>query len=59
MMMLQEADVAPASQEVAAVEAERKKFATVMGQWNTIKTGDVPKLNAQLEAAGIEQIRLH
>lgn len=59
MMMLQEADVAPTTQELAAVQAERKKFSVAMDQWNAIKTGDLAKLNAQLKAAGVEQITVH
>ncbi|MBV8570532.1 MAG: glycoside hydrolase [Acidobacteriaceae bacterium] len=59
MLMLQEADVAPTSQAQAAVRDEESKFSAVMAQWNSIKIADIPKLNAQLKAAGVQQITLH
>ena len=58
MMMLQEADVAPTTQEIAAVAEERKKFSAIMARWTAVTNEDLPKLNSQLRAANLSEISL-
>lgn len=58
LQMLQDADVAPTSQEVAAVTDERKKLSALMATWKVIKTVDLLKLNTELKAANLQQITL-
>jgi photosystem II stability/assembly factor-like uncharacterized protein len=56
MNSMQAADVAPTSATLATVTAAQTAAAGVMARWNTLKTVDLPALNATLKAAGIPPI---
>jgi len=53
---LQEADVAPTSQLVAAAQAAQRSVPEVVGRWTTMRTRDVPALNTRLRAANIPEL---
>jgi photosystem II stability/assembly factor-like uncharacterized protein len=56
MNSMQAADVAPTSATLATVTAAQTAAAGVMARWNTLKTVDLPALNATLKSAGIPPI---
>jgi hypothetical protein len=58
MRSLQEADVTPTAQMVAAVAERRQALAGLMARWNTFKQQDLSALNAQLKQARLPQITL-
>jgi hypothetical protein len=53
MNLLQRADVRPTTVQLDAIAAARGTASAAMAKWNTIKTVDVPALNATLKAAGL------
>jgi hypothetical protein len=53
MNSLQAADVEPTANVIAAIAAARANAGQVMARWATVKTVDVPAVNAQLRAAGL------
>jgi len=53
MNSLQAADVEPTANAIAAIAAARANAGQVMARWATVKTVDVPAVNAQLRAAGL------
>jgi hypothetical protein len=57
MNSMQGADVAPTANTLAAVASGRAAAAATMARWNTLKTVDLPALNAQLRGAGLEPIK--
>jgi photosystem II stability/assembly factor-like uncharacterized protein len=56
MNSLQGADVTPTAVSVAAITKAQQAAAGVMARWTTLKTVDLPALNAQLKAAGLAQL---
>jgi len=58
MNLLQGADAAPTTQATEAVAGARKSLADVLGRWKELRTGDLPKLNAQLKQAGLPIIEI-
>jgi len=58
MNSLQGADVQPTTNQMNAFAAAKKVAASVMAQWNTVKTVDVAAVNAKLGAAGLGQLKL-
>ena len=56
MNSMQAADVAPTSATLASVTAAQTATAGVMARWNTLRTVDLPALNAALKAAGLGPI---
>ena len=52
------ADVAPASQQQAAFNDLQRALQTQIGNWNNIRSRDVPSLNDQLKQAGLAEITL-
>jgi photosystem II stability/assembly factor-like uncharacterized protein len=56
--LLEEADVAPTAQLNAAVADRHAAAAALMSRWQTLKTVDLPALNAQLKEANLTAIRI-
>ena len=56
MRILQEADVAPTTQAVAAVADRRKAMASLLERWASTKSQDLANLNAQLKQAGLPEV---
>jgi hypothetical protein len=56
MNAMQAADVAPTANTLAAVTAVLNAADTVMGRWASLKSVDLPALNATLNAAGLPPI---
>jgi len=56
LAILQEADVAPTTQLVAAVGDRRAALAKLMARWTTLKGADLTALNAKLKAANVPPI---
>jgi photosystem II stability/assembly factor-like uncharacterized protein len=52
------ADATPTATETAAMASTEKDFADVMKRWDAIKAADIPALNKQLSAAGIELLKV-
>ena len=57
MNLLQSADVTPPASSVATMTQAQQAAAAVMARWATIKTIDLPAVNAQLKAAGLPVLR--
>jgi len=53
---LQEADVAPTSQLIAAVQAARRGVPPVLARWTEMRTREVSALNARLRAANAPEL---
>ena len=53
---LQEADVTPTTQLVAAVADARRGVPAVLARWNTLRSGAVAGLDARLRAAGLPTV---
>ena len=53
MDSLQGADVPPTTVQLNAIAAARATATKAMARWSTIKSTDVPALNAKLKAAGL------
>jgi photosystem II stability/assembly factor-like uncharacterized protein len=58
MNSMQAADVAPTANTLNAITAAHQNAARVMARWQTLRTIDLPAVNAQLKAAGLEPIAL-
>jgi hypothetical protein len=58
MNLLQGADVTPPASSVATMTQAQQAAAAVMARWTTIKTVDLPAVNAQLKAAGLPALNL-
>ncbi len=58
LALLQEADVAPTTQAVAAVREREQQFARVMQRWNSMKSQDLTSLNAQLKQANLPAVKV-
>jgi len=58
MNVMQAADVAPTSNTVAAVTAAQQNAARVMARWRALETVDLPVLNAQLKAQGLQALEI-
>lgn len=56
--IIQEADVAPAPQMIAAVTEVGRDTQTVKQRWQAIGAEDIPALNQKLQAAGLPPIAL-
>ena len=54
--ILQEADVAPTPQVMAAVAAAQKDSQSLAARWQVILAEDLPGLNQKLQAAGLATI---
>jgi hypothetical protein len=53
---LQDADVQPTTQLVAAVSAARRDVSTVVARWDALRTRAVPALNVRLRAANLPAV---
>jgi hypothetical protein len=58
MNLLQSADVTPPVSSVATMTQAQQAAAAVMARWTTVKTVDLPAVNAQLKAAGLPALTL-
>jgi hypothetical protein len=58
MQALQEADVAPAAAQVAAVADRRHALAGLLSRWNDLKSRDLPALNLQLRQSNLPEVVL-
>jgi len=56
MNAMQAADVAPTANTLAAVTAALSAADAMMGRWTSLKSVDLPALNATLKAAGLPPI---
>jgi hypothetical protein len=56
MNAMQAADVAPTATTLAAATAARGAADSVMARWASLKSADLPALNATLTAAGLSTI---
>ncbi len=56
--LLQQADVAPTAQAVAAVAAQRSALAPLMARWNALRTQDIPALNVQLRQVNLPEVTM-
>jgi hypothetical protein len=56
MNAMQAADVAPTANTLAAVTTALKAADDVMAQWASLKTADLPAVNATLRAAGLPAV---
>jgi hypothetical protein len=55
---MQNADVAPTAAMVVACAATKQQLADALARWNTLKTTDLPKVNAQLKRAKLPTLAL-
>ena len=55
-MAMQNADVAPTANEIAAAGQARTQSSGVMAKWNTLRTTALSALNAKRRAAGLAPI---
>jgi hypothetical protein len=53
---LQDADVAPTTQLVAAVQNAQRDVPALVARWDTIRTRAVPALNTRLRAASLPEL---
>jgi photosystem II stability/assembly factor-like uncharacterized protein len=58
MNSMQAADVAPTANTLNALAAAQQNATRVMTRWQALRTIDLPALNAQLKAAGLEPLAL-
>jgi hypothetical protein len=58
LRLVEGADVAPTTQEAAAVADRRKAFAALQQRWATLKTQDLSALNAQLKQANLPALTI-
>ncbi|HXW54874.1 MAG TPA: hypothetical protein VEJ67_03930 [Candidatus Cybelea sp.] len=58
MNVFQEADVTPTSQASMAASELAREVPAVMESWASVKTHDIPALNAQLRAANVPEVKL-
>ncbi|MEP6765653.1 MAG: hypothetical protein ABJB66_15160, partial [Gemmatimonadaceae bacterium] len=57
-MAMQNADVAPTANQVAACTLARTQAAAVLARWTIFKTAGLAALNAKLKASGQQPITL-
>jgi len=55
---VEKADAAPTAAQMNADRHIESKLSTVLKEWNSLKTKDIPALNLQLPSAGMPEIRL-
>ena len=53
---VEDADAAPTTQLAAAVAERRAALAMLLDRWATLRRTEIPKLNAQLSAAGLAEL---
>jgi hypothetical protein len=58
MRLIQEADVAPTTQAIAASADRRKAMASLLQRWATMKSQDLVTLNTQLKQAGLSELKV-
>jgi hypothetical protein len=58
MGILQDADVAPTSQSVAAIADVEKKVPVALAAWDSFQKQDLAVFNQQLKAANIEEVKI-
>jgi hypothetical protein len=56
--VLQEVDAAPTTQATTAASELQQQLPSLMQQWETVKSQDIPALNAKLKGAGLPEIKL-
>jgi photosystem II stability/assembly factor-like uncharacterized protein len=56
--VFQEADVAPSMQAAAGVSELEQQLPPLLERWKTIKSQDIPALNAQLKQSGLPEIKV-
>lgn len=56
MRMIEAADVAPTTQATAGAAEKRASLRKLMQRWNSVKTTDLPALNAQLKQASLPEV---
>lgn len=56
--VLQEVDVAPSTQAVAAVAELQRQLPPLMHRWEAIKSQDIPALSKQLKDANLPELKL-
>jgi hypothetical protein len=54
--IVENADAAPTPQALAAVADRERALGALLGEWNALRTKDVPALSAQLERAGLPRL---
>ena len=52
MNIIEEAEAAPTSVQLAAANRIRKEFASLVARWDALRTGELAALNAALRSAG-------
>ncbi len=57
-MAMQNADVTPTADQIAACNSARAESQTVMARWNALKTTGLAAFNAQRQAAGLPAVAL-
>jgi hypothetical protein len=55
--VLQDADVAPTTQTLAAISERQAHLKTLLARWQTVRTTDLGLLNRRLSSAGVAEIR--
>ena len=58
MGILQDADVAPTAQSVAAIAEIEKKVPVALGAWDSFQKQDLAAFNQQLRSANIEEVKI-
>jgi len=58
MNSMQAADVAPTANTLTAITRAQQQAARVMGRWTTMRTVEIPALNAKIKAAGLAPIEV-
>ncbi|MBZ5646506.1 MAG: glycoside hydrolase [Acidobacteriia bacterium] len=56
LRMLQNADVAPTTQQAAAAADRRKALASLLAQWSEFSSRDIPALNRQLRDSNLPEL---
>jgi len=57
MNSLQAADVQPTANQMTAITNSLQTYRQVTAAWTAMRTVDLPALNVQLKAAGLEVIK--
>ena len=58
LALVEEADVEPTTQAMAAVRNAQRDFASLVSRWSRLRTTELAALNAKLRAAGQATIGL-
>jgi hypothetical protein len=58
MNLLQQADVRPTTVQLNAIAGARTSAAQIVARWRTLRTVDLPALNARLTAAGLRPLAI-